>query len=883
MAGSRTRWWIYRFELAYFNPRYQRWALFQENPLLLQLAERPNPTTELVRHRTQVQAVLKSVRSAFESIPRGTRFGIWPLPEITEGKTITLNFGPPGLADRISTAFGPDPTNTWRPILSEYTKLLDDEGLRATSSDLPELLQELADWDKFTSTYPKWQKDVSAMSALQLLSILPILPHWDLWGVFYAESRRFLTERAAAAPSESGDRLPTLLHLAARLDEPFYAAHLKYLPTRNTVPSAHSHHVPPSIDLLGYEVRLAVTYCDLSGSSLSGTHVVEDDYYCYCFNPKGRSKEELPYLIYAYLIDHLQKAVPGQQPKEQVQDIYYFSYPIFTPLGRTHFLDVYVHPEEGEGSLDDLWEAWQQVHPLLQWDHLRLLLADELEEIDIGYAQALLSRDINEAMAKPEYRPGESLPLPELLCQHGHVLFPARAFTAGRDQVPFHYCSKTVGVFDFGKEWDNREIFEDTLSLRRVATSVGEVFYIPDVSASAERASSVLHAVADARRDRIIQEELELAQRLQGARETEVRAEEQRILEARARVRDEFLTRGPAACATTQTEVLQAASPDINPTDYNETLRELLRDCVKRGATDDEILETARKLFIYSYTVLASEYFGLGPVKRVTHEAPFYEAPNMEQFRTDCMRQFAIAEWSFRLERAYQELCGAFHSEVLAHLNEVSDTGYVYSGTLHLRRKTNHQFQYVWHEGQPAPAIAQPTDVLSAPQGLENVVWPELYLPIHRIFQGLFEGLSALFHRYRDTDGSRYAFALDLGVVHPACWYPKERPTLHRNYFIWCYPGCWSFEELTSRRPSAVEAIQANELFQRCGSLSVAFKTHDGISWWQWRAQGWCEIQAVGGLLPTGRQDVVSGIFNHLGKGCAWFLTFDSWIHRRAT
>jgi len=886
MASSRTRWWIYRFELAYFNPRYQRWALFQENPAIFTLAE--HPMTELARHRVQVQAVLKSVRSAFQSIPRGTRFGVRPLPEITK-KPLPLVFGPPSIAHRISSSFGPDPKNTWQPILAEYSRLLADEGVSATSPDLPQLFAELANWTAFTAPYPEWRKDITPLSALQLLSILPILPHWDLWGIFHADLRWSTTPITAAVPCASRAPVPTLLHLAAQLDQPFYAAHLKYPRDQHPASSPECRDVPPSVELLGYEVRLAVTYCDLCSTSPCGTNVIEDDYYRYCFNPKGHDQEELPYLVYAYLIDHLQKAIPGQRPGEEAQDVYYFSYPVFTPLGRKHFLDVYVYPEEPEASLDDLWEAWQQLHPLLGWDHLRLLLSDELEEIDIGYAQALLSRDIREAMEKPDYKPGTALPLPRMVCRYGHVLFPAVAFRAPAISAAesFHYGSKMVRQFDFGKDWIPNGSPEGEVSFRRLATGVGEVEYAPDVLVSGERASAVLHAVASARRDRLVEEQLELAHRLWQAGETGRRAEEARMQCCRDELRRQFLDKTVSEQTDIWGAVIAARNADETVPAYGQSLRVLLRDCVPRQAADNDILRAAGEVFAWSYTLLASEYFGRGPIKELTHGVQYYIAETVDQLRTDCQTAYKIACPAFQLWPQYASDCRTFHEQAITEIEKLNSPTNNYLKELEDLRDQKHKFPLTWCGSGYVPTPQAP----GVPFGSElasaggDVV--ELYLPVHVILASSFQNLSQLWNQQvvgRAT-GSRLAFALDLYSAAASDRYPGgKEPKYRRNYFSWSYQGEWTLDQLRAHCPEKVSAVLGDENLRKCGMLWVGFKSEDNVSWAQYRpieatynANNWREMYQSRLFPADVKSELMNLIFQNAQKSCAWLLTFDSW------
>ncbi|HLH07839.1 MAG TPA: hypothetical protein VKW78_11430 [Terriglobales bacterium] len=868
MAGSRTKWWIYRFELAYFNPCYKRWALFQENPFL----PSPDvpPANALIAHRIRVQGVLDSVRKAFEKIPRGALFDVIPLPKTAAGQNITLKFDPPEIAQKISDAFGPNPDSTWKPILTEYSRLLREEGLDLAGSDLPQLTDDLSNWPVFTARYPSWSREITASSALQLLSTLPILPHWDLWGAFYSE-----WERPAQKQAE-----PSLLQLAGRLAEPFYVAHLKYLPGPH-FPTPHkavsADPTPPSVDLLGYEVRLELAYCDLSNSVLSAVRVVEDDYFRHCCNPKG-TQEELPYLVYAYLIDNLQRAIPGKHVEGQTNDLYYMAYPVFTPLGRRHFLDIYVYPEGGQADLGELWDAWRQLHDLLQWKNLQLILEDELEEIDLGYSEARLAHDMGAAMSSPDYKPGQALPFTELVCRHGHILFPVRAFRAGEGATGavFSYKGREVNSFPFGEEWAPGSVDEG--AWREVASFVGKVAYVPDVKGDLVWVSPISQSVTNARRDRLVREHLEFAHRLWQARETERDAEKKRIDESKRMLRRAFLAKAVEEQLAICQEALHIAGVDDKLVGFNQTPRVLMKDCVARQASDTDILGALREVFAWSYTLLASEYFGLGPIKGLTHGRQWYTFASAEDFRNDCTRQFELAKPAFQLSKEYAVACGEFHQEALRQIAAMGDWNGEICPVLEKSRKAKHQFHLMWGQ-KPFPEPASPVDFLDS--SLEGIGAKriELYLPVHEILKEAFEWLSKLHDMYKQEGGRRWAFALGFGVEHSAHWYPTRRPTLHRNYFAWTYPGSWTLERLRAQTPKEIQNVIAIAPLRQCGILSVAFKAKPEIRWMQWRADEWCQVAGIGDLLPRGSDALVRLLLQDLAEGCAWFLTFDSWMH----
>ena len=69
---------------------------------------------------------------------------------------------------------------------------------------------------------------------------------------------------------------------------------------------------------------------------------------------------------------------------------------MFSSLGRRHFLHVYVRPPQQAATAVDLWNAWQQFHKHLDWEDLRHVLVDELEQTDLARFQRYVMDKIEE-------------------------------------------------------------------------------------------------------------------------------------------------------------------------------------------------------------------------------------------------------------------------------------------------------------------------------------------------------------------------------------------------------------------------------------------------------------------------------------------------------
>jgi hypothetical protein len=368
MPGSRipaavadprpSQWDIYRFEFAFFDLHAQRWQLFQEGL----------GTSDGADHRAQIESLLQSLRRAFAAIPRGTLFNSVAADGTAAGRETTINLK---LEKPAWGTFGDKAAEHWRKFIGELRTNAGDDGLLelplagASPEDrrtLRDVLNELDLWPEKLSS-DSASSSLPPQAACLLISLLPILRHWDVYG---AIRQAWSTTRPG--PPES------LWQECGQMMEPFYCCHFSYHPDENenaTLPN----------QLIYAEAVLS----DLAQPELRPVNIALRECFTYVYEPKG--EELISYRINAFFQDELQRklaASKSQEDENRVEsDVYYFAYPIFSGLGRRHFLHVYARPELPNATVGGLFEAWRQLHAQLNWPELRNVLVDELGEIDL--------------------------------------------------------------------------------------------------------------------------------------------------------------------------------------------------------------------------------------------------------------------------------------------------------------------------------------------------------------------------------------------------------------------------------------------------------------------------------------------------------------------
>ena len=112
-----SQWDIYRFEFAFFDLHAQRWQLFQEGL----------GVGGGVGHRAQIELLLRSLREAFEAIPRGTLFNSVARSATAPDSGTTK---PPLRLDKTAwKSFGNGARDHWKSFVDELEKNADHGGL----------------------------------------------------------------------------------------------------------------------------------------------------------------------------------------------------------------------------------------------------------------------------------------------------------------------------------------------------------------------------------------------------------------------------------------------------------------------------------------------------------------------------------------------------------------------------------------------------------------------------------------------------------------------------------------------------------------------------------------------------------------------------------
>lgn len=377
------------------------------------------------------------MRTLFRTLPLdewGVRLHVSDPVNSAGRDTVTLSLSN-GEREQYKTSLKPEVVNSFICALQESAKR---DKIWESDKDLQQTLANLKTFLISSST----PATVRRSTALQIISLLPILPHWDLWGAI----------RQGWDPSEERGVPPSPFQRLGKLQSPFYSNHFVYQYDGSNDTGLLSKK------LLGYSVLAEAHYVDLSVHRPPAKAIHLRDYFDYACAPQG--KELQAYQLYALLLDRLQLALSGQpeasDKKSRIEHLYYVAWPIFTHLGRRHFLQLYARPVPDSPAplAQDLLDAFLELHQHLSWRDLRAILVEELTQVDLDRFHAHIAAD-NDRISKERYvkdQHGEAH-LGGLMARNLHLLMPVE-FARYERQAEWGY--RPIGEeIPLGYEWSN--------------------------------------------------------------------------------------------------------------------------------------------------------------------------------------------------------------------------------------------------------------------------------------------------------------------------------------------------------------------------------------------------------------------------------------------
>src|SRR5271157_340632 len=612
LIGSRVpQWEIYRFELVFFDPEFQRWQLFQENV--------GTGTAVGSGHRRPIQELLNSLRRAFGAVPRGTAFAVVPAHTSDEIE-VTLNSAQWQTLEQSSKNEGVDLPSAWSSFVSALRENAKADGL-------------LAFWQRHLLEMDEWPRKLQPTGAIaslklhpaearELISLLPISAHWDLYGAI----------REGWAPGETAHP-ESLWQDLGRLSEPFYCNHLIYLYDLSDDCTFWSKKI------LGYGAAVEAAFSDLSGRNLQPVSVSPSEYFDYAYRPSG--VERVFYQLYALFMDRIQ--LEFSSPGDDNKNLYYLAYPIFSGLNRRHFLHVYVRPDRQDATILDLWSAWRQLHGHLNWGDLRHVLVDELEQVDLARFQNSLMRKLR-SISSERHVPRDAQKqtyLYPIVANQIHLLFPihcaCQASTLGL------YFDNVAGA-PGGKAWNDLAPLSSSSGLGETLHCKGNLGAgkacrrtrrpdsVPPIVWNEDtvlKQTPVQREVADGRRQRLVHRQIEFAeiiwdsleetrQKAQRDNEKDWREKEGTIVKNKlallAALRNDAATCEGRFADPQVSALLKMPAPQFfKPFFYNQYI-----DVIGESAWRRAYIEVARA----SLHLLLSEYVETGVVRWLTHSAP---------------------------------------------------------------------------------------------------------------------------------------------------------------------------------------------------------------------------------------------------------------------
>jgi hypothetical protein len=475
-------------ELVYFDPEFRRWQLFQEQPDLLNSAG--GDAKHPIDHRRTIQKLLQSIRTLFENLPLD-EWGI-PLQVSTDriqAGDVTLN-----ITDDQRKQYA---NCLHERVISEFVDALkasaDNDNIWEANSALQNAITGLGRWLRTAQTSAI---QIGRTAALQMISLLPILPHWDLWGAI----------RQGWETSEEKGIPPSPFQRLGELRSPFYSNHFVYQYNGTEDQDLGSRK------LLGYTILAEAEFIDLDDRQPGSASIHLRDYFDYACTPGG--EELAAYQIYALLLDRLQLGLSGQEvdskAENKIEHLYYVAWPIFTSLGRRHFLQLYARPipDSPAPAAKRLHDAFLQLHQHLSWADLRDILGEELTQVDLDRFHAHIARHGDDIAAKRYVADEQSeAVLTRLMAGNLELLMPVDAAQYSHAGNSARWSYQSFGeTVPLGFKW----IEEDSKSFKSLPEALGDLSWRP---ASLEGETPTQHELRKAFRHWLVERQLRALRR----------------------------------------------------------------------------------------------------------------------------------------------------------------------------------------------------------------------------------------------------------------------------------------------------------------------------------------------------------------------------------
>ena len=629
--------------MVFFDPEFQRWQLFQDKP----------GTGAGRGHRRHIQALLDSLRAALTKLPLGVPFKVVtdhqndsPTVTVTKDEWATLAI------DKVA----------WDTFMTALRASAQKDLLSEQNKSWCAYFETLEDWpNQFTLSLASEcnLKLQSISDARDLISLLPILQHWDFYGAI----------REGWLPGNENRPKPpqSLWQEIGRLDEPFYCNHLIYPPGSSDDADLKSRQ------FLGYSIAAEAAFADLSDQLFRPTILSLRDCYDYAYLPPLNNREERAYYkCYALLMDKIQLALSPRQVSapetSRSQDLYYLSYPVFSGLGRKHFLHLYVRPIHGRPDAQALFEAWRQLHQRLNWSELRHVLVDELEKIDLARFHERVTWDIatvskSKCIPDEEGNEAQSTHYLPTTANHLHLLFPIHCachaqrlgqypdsptgqntpgFTKWQDMVVPNSKGLSQSVRCKGKVKPRPENCKTAQGYGITTGASDPIVWNSDVSI--ERYLTPLQeTVAQGRRERLVNQQIEFSEMIwksqEATRQNTKRDFEEQWAERQAQIiknkiplLDELQKAGGSFRQRFATDPIKGLLDNMDAAQFFRPFFYFHHFDISRPVADDSAwVDVYCEIARGSLHRLLSEYIETGVVRWLTHSYPKKAAPSLPQ------------------------------------------------------------------------------------------------------------------------------------------------------------------------------------------------------------------------------------------------------------